>query len=197
VQTFLSNRNEPGHGTDLSLDMQAPDQPGTYQSNWKLQNASGKMFGIGPSGDAPFWVRITVAELEMPQPSPTSVVTPTVAVYLNGLATLHLGEALDLDTNQVNKGSTDDVVFNQTTESVHQLTPQNQARLGVFGINQPVIGDCRSGSLSGDPVALDTLTSGTYLCYLTNQGLPGSARMVFLNAPDGTLTLEILTWSIP
>jgi hypothetical protein len=197
VQTFLTKRVEPGHGSDLSLDMQAPEQPGSYQSNWKLQNASGTLFGIGPNGDAPFWVRIIVAEPEVAQPSATEAVTPTVAVYLSGLVTLQLDETLDLDTNQVNHGAADDVAFNHAGEEIFQLTPQNRARVGVYGLDAPTIDDCSSVSLGSDPVALDGLTAGTYLCYQTNQGLPGNARLVFLNAPAGTLTLEVLTWSIP
>ncbi|MDD5369117.1 MAG: NBR1-Ig-like domain-containing protein [Anaerolineaceae bacterium] len=197
VQTFLSSRVEPGHGIDLSLDMQAPDLPGTYQSNWKLQNSSGMLFGIGPNGDAPFWVRIIVAEPEVAQPSATNAMTPTAAIYLSGLANLRVDEGLDLDTNQVNNGAADDVVFRQPGGNAFELIPQNKARLGVFGLAQPVIEDCRSASLKEDAIGLNSLATGTYICYSTNQGLPGSARLVFLNASAGTLTLEILTWSIP
>ena len=32
--------------------MIAPAAAGTYQSNWKLQNADGLLFGLGPSGQA-------------------------------------------------------------------------------------------------------------------------------------------------
>jgi len=50
----------PGATADISVQMKAPDVPKDYESNWKLQNASGVIFGTGSSGSKPFWVRITV-----------------------------------------------------------------------------------------------------------------------------------------
>jgi hypothetical protein len=50
----------PGATTDISIQMKAPDAPKDYESNWKLQNASGTIFGTGSTGTKPFWARITV-----------------------------------------------------------------------------------------------------------------------------------------
>ncbi len=50
----------PGATTDISVQMKAPEKPGDYESNWKLQNASGVIFGTGSTGTKSFWARITV-----------------------------------------------------------------------------------------------------------------------------------------
>jgi hypothetical protein len=60
------------------VDMVAPANSGTYQSNWKLRNAGGVLFGIGPNGDAPFWVRIIVVQTETSSPTPTPSLPPTL-----------------------------------------------------------------------------------------------------------------------
>jgi hypothetical protein len=56
-------REVPPEGTiDLSVDLTAPDEEGTYQGNWQLRNDTGRLFGIGDEWDESFWVRIAVAE---------------------------------------------------------------------------------------------------------------------------------------
>ncbi len=50
----------PGQMLDLSVNLAAPGNPGHYKSLWKLSNPSGVQFGIGASGNDPFWVDINV-----------------------------------------------------------------------------------------------------------------------------------------
>ena len=57
----LPNSVAPDQTVDLSLDLTAPVQPGTYRGNWKLRNASGGVFGTGPSGSFPFYADIRVS----------------------------------------------------------------------------------------------------------------------------------------
>lgn len=49
----------PGQSIDIAVDLKAPTSPGTFQGNWKLQNASGQKFGLG-AGNAAFYVKIIV-----------------------------------------------------------------------------------------------------------------------------------------
>lgn len=49
---------------DISVQMKAPDIEKDYESYWKLQNASGVMFGLGEDGTKNFWVKITVKKAE-------------------------------------------------------------------------------------------------------------------------------------
>ena len=51
----------PSQNVEISVEMVAPQSPGTYQGNWKMTNPEGELFGIGPNGNLPFWVRIVVA----------------------------------------------------------------------------------------------------------------------------------------
>lgn len=36
---------QPGEGTTINLDMRSPEQPGTYQSKWRLCTPGGSYFG--------------------------------------------------------------------------------------------------------------------------------------------------------
>jgi hypothetical protein len=196
VQMRFSNPVLPGRGVDITADMIAPEKTGNCHSTWKLQNARGVVFGIGPSGDAPFWVRIRVVEPE--PPTPTVVVpSPTVAVFSGGLANLTPGSSLDIDSNQVNTGAGDDLIYQAGSDSTHQLELLNGAQAGTWGLTAPQIANCETAALGADAFALDAVQPGTYFCYRTSQGLPGWLRLVFLNPQDGVLSLEILTWSVP
>jgi hypothetical protein len=48
----------PGQTIDISLVLTAPATAGTYQGNYKLEDASGNIFGTGPSGVSAFYVII-------------------------------------------------------------------------------------------------------------------------------------------
>ena len=50
----------PGESIDLLVHMLSPKPTGSYQSDWKLQNAKGHNFGIGKNRNTPFWVKIVV-----------------------------------------------------------------------------------------------------------------------------------------
>jgi len=74
---FTSTVN-PGQEVDIAVNMQAPIPPGSYTGNWKLRNASGVLFGLGPS-NAIFWVKIMVG---VPTATPTAGPGPsTQQVY--------------------------------------------------------------------------------------------------------------------
>lgn len=66
----LDHSVSPGQSVDLSVEMVAPNDARTYRSYWKLRNAGGKLFGLGPNGDGPFWVEIIVVAPTSPAASP-------------------------------------------------------------------------------------------------------------------------------
>ena len=72
---YLNAEVLPGQSIDVSVEFIAPFESGTYQSNWMLQSQAGEFFGLGPNGDAPFWVRIQVVGLETPTQTPTSTLS--------------------------------------------------------------------------------------------------------------------------
>lgn len=51
----------PGETVDVTVNMIAPNNPGSYRGFWILSNASGALFGIGSDATKPFWVDINVA----------------------------------------------------------------------------------------------------------------------------------------
>ncbi len=61
----------PGSTIDISATLIAPTTAGTYKGNWRLRNAGGAVFGIGPNADQSFWVQIkSVAPTPTPSPTP-------------------------------------------------------------------------------------------------------------------------------
>ncbi len=52
---------KPGETVDISVELKAPSEQGSYKGNWMLRNASGKLFGLGGNQDKSFWVSITVS----------------------------------------------------------------------------------------------------------------------------------------
>jgi hypothetical protein len=77
----LPTHVNPQSTVDLAVDMIAPSTSGTYQGFWKLTNANGDYFGIGPAGDQSFWVKIVVPGSNegsaTPTKSATSSITPS------------------------------------------------------------------------------------------------------------------------
>ncbi|MEJ2448429.1 MAG: NBR1-Ig-like domain-containing protein [Anaerolineales bacterium] len=57
---FITLREQhPGASIDVSVELRAPEEAGTYQGNWGIKNTNGLAFGIGPAG-VPFYVKIKV-----------------------------------------------------------------------------------------------------------------------------------------
>jgi hypothetical protein len=203
----------PGQTVDLAVDMSAPLTPDTYQSNWKLVNAAGESFGIGPNGDLPFWVRIvvvpeataTITPSFSPSLTLTGTVPPTItptptstpAISVAGPAILLPGDRYDLDTNQVNSASGEDMLYQTAPDNTHWLRPQGEAQLGIYGTGEPSLEVCLSASMSGAPVAVESLSEGSYLCFRTGQGLPGWLRYDGFNPADSSINVNILTWAQP
>jgi hypothetical protein len=199
----LNGKVDPGQIVEVSVDMVAPKETGTYQSNWKLRNPNGLLFGIGPGGVSAFWVRIIVVEAPTATSSPpppattTPTVTPTITVQVSGSISLQPEDRLDLDTGLVNPGSGEDLAY-MPANGNHILEPVGIAAMAVFGNTQPTLEDCQNISLNSDPLNLEgNLFAGTYICFRTNQALPGWIQISGFEAETGTLSLEILTWAIP
>lgn len=191
----------PGQSIDISVDMVAPNSAGKYQGNWKLKNANNILFGIGPSGSAPFWVRIVVVQTATPTltpqtPTATPTATSTPAVLVSGPVTLELGDNLNLDTNQRNNGG-EDLSYNGNANGQHILLPLGISMASVYGQSQPSLVNCQNANLSASPIVIEDTPLLTYLCYETGQGLPGRARLINLNTDTYALSLDILTWLIP
>lgn len=205
----LKGQIAPGQSVDIQVDMVAPLSPGSYQGNWKLRNNSNVLFGIGPNGSAPFWVRVQVLATASVTPSltptvppptvtPTTTPTPTQqAVHVSGSAQLNINDRLDLDSLQRNPASGQDLLYSRSETNQPILSTQGDAAFSVYGSSRPDSQSCLVDDLSQTPLLLENLASGTYLCYRTDQGRWGWARLVSFDNSGGALNLEILTWALP
>jgi hypothetical protein len=198
----------PGQTVDLSVDMVAPASPGTYQGNWKLRNAGNVLFGIGPNGSAPFWVRILVVATASVTPTttatrpvstPTQSYTPTITpvIQASGPVSLNPNDNVDLDTIQVNSGAGFDLTYEINAVGQHLLVPKNNAIIGVYGNTQPGLANCQSAPMTSTAVILENTPPISYLCYRTDQGRLGFSRYTGFNAGTGVASMDLLTWAIP
>jgi len=211
----LNREVSPGQSVDIAIDMLAPPQSGTYQGNWKLRNPNGVAFGIGPSASAPFWVRIVVVAptpttsmtptptLTTTQPAasltpstPTASPTATEVAPVSMVLTIQPGDALDLDSGELNSGTGADLLYTSHPDGLHRLVPQTGALLGVFGEQRPTPAQCASAALAEDAlIALNYIQR--YLCYRTEMGDYGWAYLEELNPNTYVAQLEFLTWTTP
>lgn len=209
----LASSVQPSQSVEIAVEMVAPALTGSYQGNWKLRNAEGVLFGIGPAGDSPFWVRIVVAEVvigsptatrlptitptptETPLPTPTATATPPIAIQSQ--LTLETDYLLDLDLAQINPIQGADLAYRTGSADYHWLIPQGESLLGVYGDQLPSLQDCQSASMSAAPIPVESLPLGLYLCYQTMQGQTGWLRLLTLDGQSFSISIEILTWLTP
>jgi hypothetical protein len=197
----------PSQTVEISVEMVAPQSPGTYQGNWKLANPAGELFGIGPNGNNSFWVRIVVAENQTTatstptqsvtsNPSETPTATSTPPGQVGGQLSPIPGDRIDLDTLTLNSGD-EDLAYIADANGYHWLSPQGGALLGVFGNTEPALTSCQSAAMSTAPIAVESLPVDTYLCYTTKHGRYGRALLIALDPNSYALSLNLLTWALP
>jgi hypothetical protein len=187
----------PSQSIDIAVTMVAPDETGSYQGYWMLQNADGENFGIGPNANDSFWVRIVVVEAE-DTPTPTASPAPEPDALVNGSASLSADDSVDLDTLQLNTSGSDlryEQVTDGDTITGHQLVSLSGVSGSIFGASQPTYGQCSTSQMGAVTLDLEDTASGTYICYTTNQGLTGWARFDALDTDNGVVSITVLTWA--
>jgi hypothetical protein len=72
----------PGNTVDLSVDLVAPSADGRYRGNYQIRNPQGVHFGVGASGQTPFYVLIVVGAPAGPSPTapPPDTQAPSVSI---------------------------------------------------------------------------------------------------------------------
>lgn len=187
----------PGSTVELTIEMIAPQEPGTYQSNWKLRASDGSLFGIGPNGESPFWVRIVVEDIKSPTPGTTTTpeTTPTVS-FSSGAVHLAADTGVDLDSGQINLPQQIDLLLTSAGEGM-LLVPENGALLSPIEVTAPGRKDCSDAPVAAEPLPLDGAEAEMLICYRTAQGLPGRGLLTNIDAPGGQLDFEFITWAVP
>lgn len=192
---YLQQPVNPGDMVDLTVDMVAPQNIGLYQSNWKLSDPDGNLFGIGPHGDAPFWVRIEVVLTVTDTPQPTPTKTPVV--FVTGEVELRNDDQLDLDTGTINpaEAAKADLLYQYGGTPTHLLTPLNATIWKAIGDTKPSFAACEGAELNTDPINATEKPSGTYICYRTSNALGG--WLLIEGIEMDKLTISFLTWAAP
>lgn len=118
--------------------------------------------------------------------------------YSTGLLEVPQTWTVDLDEGQLGAGSDSDIWFRAETATRRYVTPRNGAKLVPVGNRSVGRDGCAAASLSNNPIPIEALTPGTYVCVQTNQGRYSQFRV---NAPvgasPGTLEMGYTTWEKP
>jgi hypothetical protein len=89
---------DPGENVDVSVNLTAPDNAGTYRGNWKLRDPGDVEFGIENSSAGVFWVEIKVVT---PTEEPTEF-TKEFSLASRGM----IEQGIDVRSNANNAGDT-------------------------------------------------------------------------------------------
>lgn len=159
----LPNNVPPGQTVDISINLVAPNDSGSYFSYWTLRNPSQNNFGVGPGSDQPFYVLINVqGGGGGGTPAPTS---PTVP---GGKMITNVGLAVD-------------------DASVEGGCPHTFNFIAKFTLTRPATVSYRLEAETGFPLTLPApfngaLDAGTYTL---------NYALEFTNSVDGTAQFHV------
>lgn len=174
----------PGEFTTLSVDMQAPSQPGNYISAWKMQNAQGREFGQGEPPNNPLRVAIKVVSSGQgnqgsnltPVP-PTLLPVPIALIQSQGeQVTMLTDECYDLHNGGIIDCAEPYAIFtyHQTTKKslqVMEIKGQDPSvRFAAAVSDEPSKADCEAALGSGSTV-IWPLNDTSYYCYAYTPGM--------------------------
>jgi hypothetical protein len=113
---------------------------------------------------------------------------------VQGSLDLLVGESLNLDSGEKVESDQGDLTLVSEGGQLG-IKPPSSAIIGLAGETAPSQADCRLIAQGSDALIVADQVVGAYYCYQTDQGLPGVARLVSINA-DG-IRLDFLTWAVP
>lgn len=173
---------DPGSQLDISVDMVAPDTPGTYRGTWQLRNANGVVFTLDG-----YWVEIEVLEPEVFTSKSSFKVEQTFMA--------------DLDNGDSPPVEIEDFLFKVVANDNKRLVPKNSAVFSIMDEDEPSFGKCNEADKKDDDIVIDKDLVGIWICYETNEGRLGVFKIVSLKPADisqsQTLELDYTTWELP
>ena len=178
----------PGTTIDISIEMTAPKNPGTYQSNWMLQNASGQLFGIGPAGNSPFWVRIIVPNVVTPTPTRIPTATAIPSVLIGGTIPLVDGKGIILANKTQGNEQTSDLYLSNGV-----IRTQNNTILSTAIDYLPDYNGCFTLTKNVSEIKITNGQNYPYYCFKDGSNHIGWIQLLG-NDPQG-LDIELLVWN--
>lgn len=178
----LTGSVDTGETVDISVDLEAPDDEGSYKGFWWLRSDTGIVFGVGGTSDVPFFVEIDVVE--------------DVTILSNGEFDLDQTYFIDFDTGSVAPPSGDrDMQFQAVSASEKYLRPVNGAEIKKMNDRTPSKSDCESASLSSSKISLDDVDALDTFCFQTSNGNYGRFEIESISGGNPqTMHIDYLTW---
>lgn len=129
--------------------------------------------------------------------TPTPTPTPVPALlYAQFFLDVPQTWDADLDTGYIGAGDEAEFWFHAVSADERYVEPQNGALLVRVEVEEMRAEVCAAATLSGDPIPVNELTTGSQVCYLTNQGRYGYFQLLAPVGPSpGTLNLSFTTWA--
>ena len=182
VVQLTTGNISPGTQLDVSVDLVAPDDPGTYRGYWQIRNANGVVFTLDG-----FWVEIKVLEPKVYSSKINFEVEQTVMA--------------DLDEGDSPSVEIEDFLFKVISNTNKRLVPMNSAEFAIIGEDEPSYGECNEANRKDDEIVINQDLVDQWVCYETNEGRLGKFQVVSLKPSDvnqsQVLELDYVTWALP
>ncbi len=174
----LTGNVAPGATVDLSAQMTAPNDPGSYQGFWMLRDGEGQPFGLGSNANVAFWVKIVVPSSDMLlQPILPEPVLPVNLYVVSGLgSSVEDGHCFELDSYEMVTCGTSlsdfkyAQVFDENNNQYYpSIVPMNGALFSNVLEMPPPKNLCQSVPMHGSSIGV----SNKPFCYRTSGGRHG------------------------
>jgi hypothetical protein len=181
----LPGQVSPGNQVDISIDLTAPDTPGSYFGLWQLRNDEGVIFTYGG-----LWVDIVVTD------STPEAYTSKASLSIEQTYLAELDEGISTGNS-----ADSDFQFDLLADDDKFLEPRNGAIFAYMGTDQPTYLECANAIMSDGNIEINSGLVGKWLCYRTDLGRYGRMKVISLEPADitevQTLEISFTTWQIP
>lgn len=175
----------PGYEVDITIELTAPETPGSYKGIWQLSNAQGTIFTYGG-----LWVDIIVTD------NTPEAYTSKASLSIEQTSFAELDEGLATATS-----ADSDFQFDLLADDDKFLAPESGAAFAYMGADQPTYQQCTEAALSDGNIEINSGLVGKWLCYQTNLGRYGRMKVISLEpatiTESQTLEISFTTWQIP
>jgi hypothetical protein len=182
-QQLSSDSISSGSILDVSVELTAPDDPGTYRGVWHIRNPQGDIFTR--SG---IWVEIVVV------PAPPSIHSSHASLDVVETTQADLDEG---DSPPVSSGGD----FTFATNGIKFIQAESGTTILLMDLNEPSYTDCKTVALASDSIEVNDSLVNQWICYRTDEGRVGKFKVVSLTPSDPnvaqTLEISYTTWAIP